>query len=86
MADKIDPPKHVECGSMEKQMGINSTVPSPDGSAKANGEDIAELAVDPAEAKRIVRKIDIRVIPILSLLYLYVLHFCERPSPCLRGT
>lgn len=41
-------------------------------------KDGAEEATDPAELKRILRKIDIHVVPILAVLYL--LSFLDRGS------
>lgn len=82
MADKMDQEQgHIECHTEEKQVGINSSTAFANDSTTQNGlrtvdagfdpNDVrTEYTVDPVEARRIMRKIDFRVIPLLSLLYL----------------
>ncbi len=79
MADKLSAEKQFEYGSEEKHVGLDS---SPDGVAPRLPEDalrtvdaglppdqvIAEI--DEAHAKRVMRKIDLRLIPLLTVLYL----------------
>lgn len=77
MADKLQDEKRLEYGSEEKGLGVSSE-PSPhlgpnDGLRTVDAglppdEVIGEMS--PAEEARAIRKIDYRLIPLLTLLYL----------------
>jgi hypothetical protein len=81
MADKMGKGGHVEYGREEKQIDTSSPASSAiESTTKGElrtvdaGLDVNDVlnehTVDPVEARRIMRKIDFRVIPLLSLLYL----------------
>jgi hypothetical protein len=80
MADKIENEKRMEYGSEEKAIGLSSEAsptvePTKDGLRTVDAglppdQVITEDEVSQDEARRIMRKIDYRVIPLLSVLYL----------------
>jgi hypothetical protein len=65
MADKFEL-THLEYGDEKNQ----SHFESPHQASSDESPAATEYVTDPVEARRIVRKIDYRVIPLLSLLYL----------------
>ncbi|KIW54648.1 hypothetical protein PV05_06996 [Exophiala xenobiotica] len=80
MADKIEDEKRMEYGSEEKAIGLSSE-PSPTVEPTKDGlrtvdaglppdQVVTEDEVSQAEARRIMKKIDYRIIPLLSVLYL----------------
>lgn len=76
MAEKHEKEEHREYGSEERQAGIQSTDSSPGVDVKSDlrtvdaGISTDQIVVDEQESKRILRKVDYRLIPLLSLLYL----------------
>lgn len=77
MADKLENTLHLEYGIEEKQIGVRSAdaKASEEGSQTADvdrgpDQNTLEDVFDAKEAKLIVRKIDYRIVPLLSLLYL----------------
>jgi len=59
-----DQSDHVELKITEKQSSSSPEI------HPAENQTIESESISPAEGRRIIRKIDFRVIPILSLLYL----------------
>lgn len=84
MTDKQDVEKQYEFGSAEKPIGIDSSpdVGPQDGLRTVDaGLAIEQVTtdIDQAEERRIIRKIDFRLIPLLSVLYLWVFSFAVSP-------
>lgn len=74
MPYKMDPKEHSEFGTDDKQTEVLSTPEieskglSPAGGGLPSDEVV--LQYDKHEARRILRKIDYRLVPLLGLLYL----------------
>ncbi|KIX07389.1 uncharacterized protein Z518_02042 [Rhinocladiella mackenziei CBS 650.93] len=73
MAEKNENQRHYEYGNDEKQIGIEPT-PSPDTQDGLRTVDAGlpadQVIYDQLEARRVLRKVDYRIIPLLTLLYL----------------
>lgn len=74
MDNKIEFENHMEYSSDEKHASVKSMdyvdVEAKLGTHTLTDADFSVETMDPVEARRIMRKIDFRIIPLLSLLYL----------------
>lgn len=82
MATSIDDEKHVTSSpAVSKSEAVNNSSPAASAHLDDNYalfQDARDVEVDPQEAKRVLRKIDMRLMPILFITYM--LQYLDKNS------